>query len=58
MRVRKPKHSALISISSKNKEVYSKKFRYLNPANMIEIDVDIPEDLIKSKQNLEVTVDG
>jgi len=58
MRVKKPKESIIIKINAGNKEVYSKKLRYVNPANMIEIDFDISDDLIKSKEDLEVTVDG
>ena len=58
MRVKKPKESVVIKINAGDKEVYSKKLRYVNPANMIEINVDISDGLVKLKENLEVTVDG
>ena len=40
----------------KDKDFYKKKLRFVNPANMVEFQTDIPEDIMKIK-SLEVTID-
>jgi NADPH-dependent 2,4-dienoyl-CoA reductase/sulfur reductase-like enzyme len=57
MRAKKPKQSVIIKINAGGKEFYKKKLRWVNPANMIELSVDIPEQVINSEKNLEVLLD-
>jgi len=37
-----------------DKEILKKKLAWVNPANMIGVDVDIPHEVLTSTQNLEV----
>jgi NADPH-dependent 2,4-dienoyl-CoA reductase/sulfur reductase-like enzyme len=56
MRVLKPDQSVTLSVKSSKKEIYRKKLRWVNPANMIEFDVDISDKLLKSGEDLEVSI--
>ena len=58
LRVIKPKEASTLFMINKKKIIFKKKLRFINPANMIEFNVDIPEDVIKSSKKLEVTIDG
>lgn len=58
MRVKKPKQLVKLSLTLPGKEVFKKKLVWVNPANMIEFNVEIPDDLLKTSGDLEVTVDG
>jgi NADPH-dependent 2,4-dienoyl-CoA reductase/sulfur reductase-like enzyme len=57
LRVKKPQESVTLKIKAGEKEIYKKKLRYVNPANMIEITADIPDKIIKNTEHLEVTLD-
>jgi NADPH-dependent 2,4-dienoyl-CoA reductase/sulfur reductase-like enzyme len=56
LRVDKPKEASILRIKAKEKVIFKKKLQWINPANMIEFNVDIPPDVIISSQNLEVTI--
>jgi NADPH-dependent 2,4-dienoyl-CoA reductase/sulfur reductase-like enzyme len=56
LRVEKPKLETSIHFIVDSKEIFKKKLPYVNPANMIEIYVDISKDLIKSNKTLEVAL--
>jgi len=58
MRVLKPDQSVLLSLKSGKEEIYRKKLRWTNPANMIEFDIDINNNLLRSGKNLEVSIDA
>ena len=58
MRVLKPDQSVLLSLKSGKEEIYRKKLRWTNPANMIEFDIDINDNLLRSGKNLEVSIDA
>ena len=58
LRSDKPKESSTLLITAKKKIIFKKKLNFINPANMIEFYADIPTDVIKSSQNLEVTING
>jgi hypothetical protein len=58
LRVDKPKEASTLFITTKKKIIFKKKLQWINPANMIEFNVDIPIDVIPSSQILEVTIDG
>ena len=57
-RVEKPKENTMLCILAGEKELLRKKMRWVNPANMVRIEVDISAEIIASAQSLEVTVDG
>ncbi len=57
LRVEKPKLTpSSIYFITDSKKIFKKKLPYVNPANIIEIYVDISKDLIKSKKKLEVVL--
>ena len=56
-RVEKPKENIILRIIAGKKELFQKKIRYVNPANMVRIDVNIDSESINSKQSLEVLID-
>ena len=56
LRVEKPKLKTSIRFTVDSKEIYKKKLPFVNPANMIEIYVDISNDLIKISKKLEVAL--
>lgn len=53
-RVEKPCETPILRVISDDKELLKKKLPWGNPANMIEIDVNIPEETIKSTKTLEI----
>ena len=57
LRVKKPQKSSILKFISGKKEFFKKKLPWVNPANMIVVDVDIPDDIFKSTKNLEVKLD-
>ena len=57
-RVVKPQQSVVLYLNADGKEIYRKKFRWVNPANMVGISVDIPDEKIKSASSLEVFLDA
>ena len=57
LRVEKPRESATLHVFSGNDELLKKKLPWANPANMMEFDVNIDEETIKSDEKLEVTLD-
>lgn len=58
MRVLKPEQSVVLSVKAGNGEIYRKKLRWTNPANMVEFDVDVSDNLLKSDEHLEVSIDA
>jgi hypothetical protein len=50
--------SVTLTIKSKKKEILKKKLQWVNPANMVEIKVNISDELLKSKNTLEVAING
>ena len=56
-RVERPKENTVLRIHAGKKELFKKKMRWVNPANMIRIEVDISAEIIASAQSLEVTID-
>jgi NADPH-dependent 2,4-dienoyl-CoA reductase/sulfur reductase-like enzyme len=57
MRVIKPDQSVNLKITADGKEIFRKKQRWVNPANMIELDVEITDELLASGKSLEVFLD-
>jgi hypothetical protein len=57
LRVEKPKESANIYISSGKKVIFKKKLPWINPANMVEFDIEINNEILLSNKTLEVTLD-
>jgi len=57
LRVEKPGESTKLHISADGNEIYSKKLPWVNPANMVSLDVDIPVEILKKGQDLEVFLD-
>jgi len=58
LRVEKPAEKSTLCITSRDKEIFKKKLQWINPANIVEFNVDIPTDLIISPGKLEVKLDG
>lgn len=56
-RVIKPRHSVVLTIKSDKEEIFKKKMRYVNPANMIEFEVDLSENILQSSKEFEVYLD-
>lgn len=54
LRVEKPCESPRIQIKLGKKEIITRKLQWANPANMVELDIDLSADAIKSNDNLEV----
>lgn len=57
-RVKKPQTSVTVRLMAEGKELFNKKLRYVNPANMIEIETDIPHNTFEGTKKVEVTVNG
>ena len=57
-RVERPKENTVLRVHVGKKELFKKKMRWVNPANMIRIELDISAEIIASSQNLEVSIDG
>jgi len=58
LRVEKPGESTRLHIVSNGNEIYSKKLPWVNPANMVCIDVDITDEILEEGQDLEVYLNG
>ncbi len=56
LRAEKPGEVSTLRVIVNDKELFKKKLPWVNPANMIKVDVDIPSEVIKSGQSLEVTI--
>jgi len=57
LRVEKPAETKKLHIISNNNQVYSKKLPWINPANMINLKVDISNDILEKGHDLEVYLD-
>ena len=57
-RVTQPRESVFLSVVSDDKEIYSKKLRFVNPANMIDFEMNVDKALLRSDSYLEVSVHG
>jgi len=57
-RVTHPGESVFLSVVSDDKEIYSKKLRFVNPANMIDFEMNVDKALLRSGSSLEVSVHG
>ena len=57
LRVQKPKESSKLFVSADGEEIFSKKLPWVNPANMIFFDVNIPSNVFDKGQDLEVYLD-
>ena len=57
-RVEKPKENTILRVLARDEELLRKKMRWMNPANMVRIEVAISAEIIASAQSLEVRVDG
>ena len=57
LRVEKPGESSMLRVIAGDKELLKRRLPWVNPANMIEIDVNIPADTIAFTQDLEVMLD-
>jgi pyruvate/2-oxoglutarate dehydrogenase complex dihydrolipoamide dehydrogenase (E3) component len=58
LRVEKPCNMPYLEIKSREKLIFKKKLPWANPANMVEFDFEITEDLLKERKDLEVILDG
>jgi len=56
-RVKKPQENTTLRISAGKNELLRKKMRWVNPANMVRINLDISKETITSGQAVEVTID-
>jgi NADPH-dependent 2,4-dienoyl-CoA reductase/sulfur reductase-like enzyme len=57
LRVEKPQELSMLRVIAADKELLKKRLPWVNPANMIEIDVNIPADTVAFTQSLEVALD-
>ena len=58
MRTLKPRESVTLRVKADKKEIFKKKLRWVNPANMVEFNLEINDNLLKSGKNLEVSIDA
>ncbi len=58
LRVKKPCVSPTLRVISGDYELFKKKLRWANPANMVGFDIDISDETIKAKGDLVVLLDG
>jgi len=56
LRCERPVSSPVLSVRVGEEELFRKRLRYANPANMIQALLDIPETVLSSGQTLEVTL--
>jgi len=57
LRSEKPQEKSILWIIENDKIILKKKLPFVNPANMVKLDIEIPSDVIKSGHNLEVIID-
>ena len=58
LRVEKPCETPILRVIAGDKEIFKKKLPWANPANMVGFDLDISDEMIKFKHNMEVFLDG
>jgi NADPH-dependent 2,4-dienoyl-CoA reductase/sulfur reductase-like enzyme len=58
LRVDSPLESATLKIKSGDKEIYKKKLPWVNPANMVEFNMDFTSEIFSTGKELEVFLDG
>ena len=56
-RVEKPCESTFVRFISDGKEIFKRKLPWINPANMVELYVDISDEIINKRKDLEVLLD-
>ncbi|UCB59381.1 MAG: FAD-dependent oxidoreductase [Thermoplasmatales archaeon] len=56
MRVNKPAQNVTLKIKADEKEIYKKKQRWVNPANMIELTLEITHEILKKGKTLVVNL--
>jgi NADPH-dependent 2,4-dienoyl-CoA reductase/sulfur reductase-like enzyme len=56
MRAEKPQETGIVYVHSGSKEVLKKRLPWVNPANMIQVDVPISSEILASIEHLEVTI--
>lgn len=56
LRVNKPQTSVNLLLKYADKEIYRKKLRFVNPSNMVEFDSEITDEMIKSNNDLGVSI--
>ena len=56
-RVEKPKENTMLCVLAGDEELLRKKMRWVNPANMVRIEMDISAETIASAETLKVTID-
>jgi len=56
-RVEKPYETPTLHVISGNKQILKKKLKWANPANMIEFNLDISEDIVRFNDSIEVLLD-
>jgi hypothetical protein len=57
LRAAKPQEKSTLFVRKDGDELLRKRLPWVNPANMITVDIKITSDLLKSGQNLEVIID-
>jgi len=57
-RVERPSQSAVFHLKANGKDIFQKKLPWVNPANMVEIKVELSDSLLKSVDHLEASLDG
>ena len=58
LRVTQPGESVFLNVTSNGKKIYRKKLRFVNPANMIDFEMNVDKTLLRSNRSLEVSVHG
>ncbi|RLF33402.1 MAG: oxidoreductase [Thermoplasmata archaeon] len=58
LRVTQPGESVFLNVTSNGKKIYRKKLRFVNPANMINFEMNVDKTLLRSNRSLEVSVHG
>jgi NADPH-dependent 2,4-dienoyl-CoA reductase/sulfur reductase-like enzyme len=58
LRVKTPYESPTLRVKSGDKELLEKKLHRTNPANMVEFNINISDEVVKSNDSLEVLIDG
>ena len=57
LRSEKPQEKSILWIIENDKIILKKKLPFVNPANMVKLDIEIPSEVVKSGHNLEVIID-
>jgi NADPH-dependent 2,4-dienoyl-CoA reductase/sulfur reductase-like enzyme len=56
LRVQRPRSVAVLRVLSGSRELLKKKLPWINPVNLISVDVPLPDDVITSGKNIEVII--